>query len=154
MILKAIHLLQKRAVCIIFNENNMAHWWPLLRPLNPSNVYQINLFEHLRFMYSFNKNKTPIIFNSLIKKPFHKDPIKFSKNSFSFKTFKRSSSVLRLMYKFNKNETSIIFNSLIKNLFRSIQQNFQKTVLASKRSSSMFRNIVFLSEDPKFGMIS
>ena len=51
-------------------------------------------------------NETPIIFNSLIKKPIHKYPTKFSKDSFSL-----------------------------------------------KRSSSMVRNIVFLSEDVKFGMI-
>ena len=32
----------------------------------------------------------------------------------------------------------------------SIQQNFQKTVLASKVSSSLAQNIAFLSEDTKF----
>ena len=85
--LKAIYLLQKRAVRIVFNENNMTHSRPLLRSLNPLNIYLINLFQHLRFMYNFNKNKTPIIFNNLIKKPIHKYPTKFSKNSFSLKTF-------------------------------------------------------------------
>ena len=104
--LKAIYLLQKRAVRIVFNENNMTHSRLLLRSLNALDICQINLFQHLRFMYNFNKNETPIIFINLIKKP-------------------------------------II----------SIQQNFQKTVLVSKHSSSMVQNIVFLSEDPKFGMI-
>ena len=85
--LKAIYLLQKRAVRIVFNENNMTHSRPLLRSLNALNIYQINLFQHLRFMYNFNKNETPIIFNNLIKKPIHKYPTKFSKNSFSLKTF-------------------------------------------------------------------
>ena len=33
------------------------------------------------------ENETPIIFNNLIKKPIHKYPTKFSKNSFSLKTF-------------------------------------------------------------------
>ena len=70
--LKAIHLLQKGAVRIVFNENNMAHPRPLLRSLNALNICQINLFQHLRFMYNFNKNETPIIFNNLIKKPIHK----------------------------------------------------------------------------------
>ena len=75
--LKAIHVLQKRAEHILFNENNMAHSGPLLRSLNALNIYQINLFQHLRFMYNFNKNETPIIFNNLIKKPTHKYPTKF-----------------------------------------------------------------------------
>ena len=81
--LKAIQLLQKRVVRIIFNENNMTHSRSLLRSLNALNVCQINLFQHLRFMYNFNKNETPIICNSLIKKPFHKYPTKCSRNSFS-----------------------------------------------------------------------
>ena len=51
------------------------------------NVYQINLFQHLRFMYNFNKNETPIIFNNLIKETIYKYPTKFSKNSFNLKTF-------------------------------------------------------------------
>ena len=38
-------------------------------------------------MYNFNKNETPIIVNSLIKKPIHKYPTKFSKNSFNLKAF-------------------------------------------------------------------
>ena len=78
--LEAIYLLQKHALRIIFNENNMTHSRPLLRSLNALNVYQINLlFQHLRFMYNFNKNETPIIFNNLIKKPIHKHSTKFSK---------------------------------------------------------------------------
>ena len=85
--LKAIYLLRKRAVRIVFNENNMTHLRPLLRSLNALNIYQINLFQHLRFMYNFNKNETPIIVNSLIKKPIHKYPTKFSKNSFNLKAF-------------------------------------------------------------------
>ena len=85
--LKAIYPLQKRAVRIAFNENNMTHSRPLLRSLNALNIYQINLFQHLLFMYNFNKNEAPIIFNNLTKKPIHKYPTRFSKNSFSLKTF-------------------------------------------------------------------
>ena len=38
-------------------------------------------------MNNFNKNETPKMFDNLIKKPIHKYPTKFSKNSFSLKTF-------------------------------------------------------------------
>ena len=41
--LKSVHLLQKRAICIIFNEGKMTHWRPLLRSPNTLNVYQINI---------------------------------------------------------------------------------------------------------------
>ena len=65
----------------------MTHSRPLLQSLNVLNVYQINHFQHLRFMYNFIKNETPINFNNLIKKRFHKYRTKFSKNSFSLKIF-------------------------------------------------------------------
>ena len=38
-------------------------------------------------MSKFIKNKTLVIFNNLIKKPFHEYPTKFSKKIFSFKMF-------------------------------------------------------------------
>ena len=85
--LKSIHLLQKRAICIIFNEGKMTHSRPLLRSLNTLNVYQINIFQHLHFMYNFSKNETPVVFNNLIKKPAHKYPTKFSEKNFSLKSF-------------------------------------------------------------------
>ena len=85
--LKSIHLLQKRAIRTIFNEGKMTHSRPLLRSLNTLNVYQINLFQHLRFMYNFNKNEIAVVFNNLIKKPVHKYPTKFSKNNNSLKSF-------------------------------------------------------------------
>ena len=60
----------------------MTHSGPLLRSLNALNVHQVNLFQHLCFMYNFNKNETPIIFNNLIEKPFQKYPTTFSKKEF------------------------------------------------------------------------
>ena len=36
-------------------------------------------------MYKLNKNKVPLTFNELIKKPFHKYPTKFLENCFSLK---------------------------------------------------------------------
>ena len=91
--LKAILLLQKRPLQyvnemnFIFNENNMTHSGPLLWSLNALNIYQINLFQYLRFMHNFDKNETIITFTNLIKKPLHKYPRKFSKSSVSLKTF-------------------------------------------------------------------
>ena len=66
--LKAIHQLQKWALRSIFNENNMTLSRPLLQSVNDLYVYQINLFQHLHFIYNFNKNETPINFNNSIKK--------------------------------------------------------------------------------------
>ena len=72
--LKTIHFHQKHAVRIVLNEDKLTHSHPLLRSLNALNVYQINLYQHLAFMYKLNKNKASLTFNELIKNPFHKFP--------------------------------------------------------------------------------
>ena len=77
--LKKIHLLQKRAIRFVFNENRLR---PLLRKINALNVYQINLYQHLNFMHKVSNQETPRIFNNLIKKPVHKYPRNFSKSNF------------------------------------------------------------------------
>ena len=78
--LKTIHFAH-----IVFNEENLTHSHPLLQSLNALNVYQINLYQHLAFIYKFNKHKATLTFNKLIKKPFHKHPTKFSKICLSLK---------------------------------------------------------------------
>ena len=77
--LKKIHLLQKRAIRFVFNENRLR---PLLRKINALNVYQINLYQHLNFMHKVSNQETPRIFNNLIKKPVPKYPRNFSKSNF------------------------------------------------------------------------
>ena len=122
--LKAIQLLQKRAVRIVFNENNMAYSRPLLRSLNALNIYQINLSQYLRFMYNFNKNGTLIIFNNLIKKQ-NKYPTKFSKNSFSLKTFFLNGSKYCISFRGPK-----VWNDVLKNEEKGINSYllFSKTI--------------------------
>ena len=83
--LKTIHFHQKHDVRIVFNEDKLTQSRPLLQSLNALNIYQINLYQHLAFMYKLNKNKAPLTFNELIKKPFHKYPTKFSEKCFSLK---------------------------------------------------------------------
>ena len=56
--LKTICFHQKHAVSIVFNKDKLTHSRPLLRSLDALNVYQINLNQHLAFMYKLNKDKT------------------------------------------------------------------------------------------------
>ena len=84
--LKTMHFHQNHAVRIVFNEDKLIHSRRLLRSRNILNVCQINLCQqHLDFMYKLNKNMALVTFNEVIKKPFHKYPIKFSENCFSLK---------------------------------------------------------------------
>ena len=66
--LKTIHFYQKHAVRIVFNEDKIILSRPLLRSLNALNIYQINLYQHLAFMYKLNKNKAPLgVTKSMVK---------------------------------------------------------------------------------------
>ena len=83
--LKTVHYHQKHAVQIVFNQEKLTHFRPLLRSLNALNVYQINLYQHLNFMHKVSNNVAPLIFDDIFKKPSHKYPTNFSHNNFSLK---------------------------------------------------------------------
>ena len=85
--LKAMYYQQKHAARVILNKNIFSHSRPLLRSLNALNVYQINLYQHLNFMYKFKNKHTPKIFDDIFKKPIHQHPTQFSEDNFSVKTF-------------------------------------------------------------------
>ena len=59
--LKTVHYQQKHAAQMIFNKNKLSHSRPLLRSLNALNDYQINLYQHLNFIYKFKNKETPKI---------------------------------------------------------------------------------------------
>ena len=54
---------------------------------NALNVYQINLYQHLNFIYKIINKQTPKIFNDIIGTPVHQYPTKFSKANFRVKRF-------------------------------------------------------------------
>ena len=85
--LKTVHYQQKHAARTIFNQNKLSHSRPLLRSLNALNVYQINLYQHLNFMYKFKNKQTLKIFNDIIDTLVHQYPTKFSKVNFSVRRF-------------------------------------------------------------------
>ena len=92
--LKKIFLKQKHAMRIIFNKNRLAHARPLMRELKALNVYQINLYQVIIFMYKIKMGSIPKIFNNNFSSVDHACPTRFSLNSFqlprSLKTSKFS----------------------------------------------------------------
>ena len=85
--LKKVHYQQKHAARIIFNQNKLSHSRLLLQSLNALNLYQINLYQHLNFMYKLKNKQTPKIFNYIIGTPVHQYPTKFFKVNFNVKRF-------------------------------------------------------------------
>ena len=57
--LKNVYLKQKHTVRIVFNKDKLTRSKPLLENLNALNVHQINLYQHLNFVYKFINNQIP-----------------------------------------------------------------------------------------------
>ena len=87
---KIINIKQKHAARIIFNEDRLYHSRPLSKTLNALNVYQLNIYQNLTFMHRLKNDNIPKIFTELMKKPKHKYPTNFSKNSYATKSFSLS----------------------------------------------------------------
>ena len=59
---------QKQTVSIEFNKGRLSHSRSLFKILNASNVYKINFYQHLNFMYRRLNSNIPAIFNYIVKK--------------------------------------------------------------------------------------
>ena len=57
----------KHAVRIVFNKYKLTYSKPFFENLNALNVYQISIYQHLKFMHKFISNQIPSIFSDLIK---------------------------------------------------------------------------------------
>ena len=84
--LKPLLYKQKQPVRIVFNEGRLSHSKPLFKVLNALNVYKINLYQHLNFMYRLGNRDIPAIFNDIVKKTEHKYPTKFSSLNYTLIT--------------------------------------------------------------------
>ena len=96
--LKPLLSKQKQAVRIVFNEGRLSHLKPLFKILNALNVYNINLYQHLNFLYRLGNSDIPAIFNDIVKKPERKCPAKFSSLNYTLRK-----------YSFTNNRFSISF---------------------------------------------
>ena len=63
-----------------------------MKNLNILNIYQLNIYQTLNFMFKANTNVTPIIFQQKFKKPYHKYPTSFSINNLTIPHVKLKTS--------------------------------------------------------------
>ena len=69
--LKNLHSIQKKASRLISNQPRLAPSQPLMKNLNILNIYQLNLYQTLSFMYKVKNTLTPAIFQDIFKIPHH-----------------------------------------------------------------------------------
>ena len=90
--LKKLHNQQKHAARIICNEDRYTPSKPLMKKLNILNIYQLNIYQTLSFMFKTKQNTTPAIFQQKFKTINHKYPTKFSANNLLIPNQKLKSS--------------------------------------------------------------
>ena len=73
---------QKHAVRIIYNKDKFTHSKPLMRDINALNVYQINIFQVLKFMYKAKHDLNPRVFDNTFTEIYHRYPARFSRANF------------------------------------------------------------------------
>ena len=76
---------QKLAARIIIHANWFDHWRPLLNEIKVLNVYQINVFQTLKFMHKTKYKINPRTFVHQFSELDHQYPTRFSQNSFYYK---------------------------------------------------------------------
>ena len=53
-----------------------------MRDMNALNVYEINIFQVLKFMYKSNHNLNPRVFDNTFTEIHHRHPTRFSRSNF------------------------------------------------------------------------
>lgn len=79
--LECLYRHQKHAARLINFEHQTTHAMPLLKDLNTLNIYQLNIYNVLRFMYKCKNNLCPSIFNDIyVMKPKNKYTMRNNKS--------------------------------------------------------------------------
>ena len=78
---------------IIYNKDKFKHSEPLMRDMNSLNVYQISIFQILKFMYKSKHNLKPRVFDNTFTEIYHGYPTRFSRSNFKLpKTITKTTS--------------------------------------------------------------
>ena len=70
--LKKIFSLQKHACRLIYKKKKYEHAKPLMKDMQMMNIYEINIYQHLIFMYKYNNSLIPKNFNDKFTKNVNK----------------------------------------------------------------------------------
>ena len=80
--LKKLYSQQKQAIKTVFNENILASSKILFSEVNALNIYKINIFQNLVFMFKTRNGINPDIFNNKFQNIDHIYPTRFSENNY------------------------------------------------------------------------
>ena len=107
---------------ITYDKDKFTHSKPLMKDMNTLNVYQINIFQVLKFMHNLciiaKHNLNPRVFDNTFTETHHRYPTRFSRSNFkqpkiitkatSFAISSRGSKICNnYLHEFEKNILSL-----------------------------------------------
>ena len=81
--LERIYIIQKKAARIIMNQDMYTKARPLMKSLQILNVYQLNIFQTVLFMFKLKNEMNPQVFKNKLSAINHRYPTRFSQNNFT-----------------------------------------------------------------------
>ena len=76
--LVSLYRQQKHAARIIYFKDKLTHAEPLLKKMNALNVYQLNIFQTLNFMFKTKHQLVPLAFQNIFSTKINKYTLKSS----------------------------------------------------------------------------
>ena len=86
--LKTLHRRQKHAARIIYFKDRFTHSKPLMQSLKALNIYQLNIYKTILFMYNVKNNNIPRIFKSSFTTVINKYNTRSSERCFNKPSYK------------------------------------------------------------------
>ena len=86
--LVSLYRQQKHAARIIYFKDKLTHAEPLLKKMNALNVYQLNIFQTLNFMFKTKHQLVPLAFQNIFSTKINKYTLKSSNLTIPFKKSK------------------------------------------------------------------
>ena len=93
---KKLQSQQEHAIRIIFRQNRFVHTRKHFKENNILNIFQLNIFNNLLFLYRVKNGKAPNVFLSKSLRPSHHYPTSFSQNNYIVPSFKLTKSKYRI----------------------------------------------------------
>ena len=130
---------QKHAARIILNKDRMTHSRPLMKELQILNVYQLNIYQTLNFMYKTKLGLTPSIFVDKFTAITHKYPTNYAANNFIVPSSQLKLSQFCISVR-GPNIWNKFINNKIKNLssLPMFQSAIKHKLFSSENQTSLF----------------
>ena len=122
--LKTLHRRQKHAARIIYFKDRFTHSKPLMQSLKALNIYQLNIYKTILFMYNVKNNNIPRIFKSSFTTVINKYNTRSSERCFNKPYYRTKNMEFSIMFR-----GPYLWNNIVKGNYENTSLQSFKTKL-------------------------